>query len=151
MKTSLFATVTLALALSTSAHASWYQTFCSNAEGTTKSGNGHNSNYVQLTKREWTNKGLIETIIRDEEGNLFAEQVGEPVTLVSEKKQTCRKPGEGGVWSSHNVSAGKYKIVHREGKLFDKDIVGVSKDLKSVEVELICQADMNGLIMCPKK
>lgn len=140
-----------ALTFATSAHASWYQTWCSNAEGTTRTGNGHNSNFTQLTKREYTNRGPVETIIRDEQGELFAEQVGEPKTIVSEQKQTCRKPGEGGVWSSHVVTAGKYKIVHRDGKLFDKDIVGVSKDLRSVEVELICQADMNGLIMCPKK
>lgn len=137
--------------LSTSAHASWYQTWCSNAEGTTKTGNGHNHNFTQITKREWTNNGPVETIIRDKKGELYAEQVGEPKTIVSEQKQNCRKPGEGGVWSSHVVTAGKYKIVHRDGKLFNKDIVGVSSDLKSVEVEMICQNDMNGLIMCPNK
>lgn len=139
------------LALSTSAHASWYQTWCSNAEGTTKTGNGHNYNFVSLTSRTWTGGGPIDSIIKDEKHELYAEQVGEPKTIVSEQKQNCRKPGEGGVWSSHVVTAGKYKIVHRDGKLFDKDIVGVSTDLKSVEVEMICQNDMNGLIMCPQK
>jgi hypothetical protein len=145
------ATVTLALVISTSAQASWYQTFCSNAEGTTRTANGHNQNFTQLTKREWTNRGPVETIIRDEENKLRVEQVGEQKSIVNEQKQSCRKPGMGGVWNSHNVSAGKYKITNDDGSLFDKDIVGVSEDLKSVEVEFICQADMNGLIMCPSK
>ncbi len=152
MKAPVIALSLTLLALSSSAQASWYQHFCSNAEGTTRSANGHNQNYLQLTKREWTDKGRVETVITDTEHKLRVLPVGEAKVVVSEQKGSCdRANGNTGFWSSRSVTAGSYEISHADGVLFDENIVGVSKDRKTVKVELICERAMNGLMPCPAK
>ncbi|RYZ82323.1 MAG: hypothetical protein EOP04_22260, partial [Proteobacteria bacterium] len=47
------------LLFSSSAHASWLQEYCSNAEGTVKLASGHDKNYVELTSKTYGVYGMI--------------------------------------------------------------------------------------------
>lgn len=148
MKVSILALALMTL--TTAAQASWYQGYCSNAEGTVKSANGHNANYTQLTKREWNGGNKTETVIRDQEGTLTVVTMGEVIKEADESHTSCSKGGMG-VWNGRTVTVSKVKITRGDGSLFDKNIVGVSRDLKSVETELLCEQSMNSMMPCESK
>jgi hypothetical protein len=145
----LFNALTLML-VTTAAEASYFQVNCSNADGSISSGSGHSQNYVQLTKYSYDNNGPKKELVRFERGQLHQQSTLKSVKLVSEQKQACHKTGEGGFSSSRVVSASVVTFVNADGSLFDAEIMGVSKDRKTVKAELICETNVNNMIFCPK-
>lgn len=150
MKTSILLNVIALMAVTTAAHASYFQVNCSNADGSIMTGSGHSDNYVQLTKYTSTDKGPKKEAIRFERGTVHQQDTIKSVSLVDESFQSCRKPGEPGFASHRSVSASTVTFVNAEGSLFDADIMGVSKDRKTVKADLICEHNMNSMILCPK-
>jgi hypothetical protein len=147
MKTSLFALVTL-MSLTTAAQASWYQEFCSNAEGTIKTANGHNENYQRLTKRVWENGRVTDTVVEAE--HLVPKAEGQSWEILKQEKRHCGPGQKYGFYSSRHVYAKSEMLVNADGSPFEKNIVGVSADQKSVHAMLICEMNMNSEMPCEK-
>jgi len=138
------------MSLSNAAQASWYQGFCSNAEGTIKTANGHSANFIQLTKRAWIGGKMTETVIRDEERGIRVSEA-KKTEILNKSEESCDSNGGSGIFENRTVYFSQAKLVNQDGSLFDKNIVGVSQDLKSVDAILLCETNINGLTMCPKK
>jgi hypothetical protein len=150
MKTSIVLNIIALMSLTTAAQASYFQVNCSNADGSIMTGSGHSENFVQLTKYTHDDNGPKKIIIRFEDGKVFHQDTIKSVSLIDESKQVCRKPGEGGFASRHSVSASIVTFVNADGSLFDEEIMGVSQDRKTVKAELLCETNMNAMILCPK-
>ena len=100
-----FLMMTATLLTMQSAHASWYQGYCSNADGSVKTASGHNDNFTVVTVRTYKNDGtIVEKKIRDTEGALI-EEVQQTSTISSESQQRCVKPNESGWASSSDMSS----------------------------------------------
>ncbi len=143
-------TVLTLMSLTTAAHASWFQEYCSDAEGTVRRGSGHDENFLQITQRVWGEDGKKDTILRDENGALTYNEKSNKV-VEKEYHENCRPGEEIGFATSREVNLVQLEIQNSDGRLFDKDIVGVSKDLKTVNATLICERNYGGEMLCPKK
>jgi|GEM_PF-6516048 len=150
MKTSIVLNIIALMSLTTAAQASYFQINCSNADGTIMTGSGHGHNFVQLTKYSSDQNGSKQETIRFERGTVQKQDTLKTVKLLEESKQSCRKPGEGGYASHHAVSASVVTFMNADGSLFDGNVMGVSKDRKTVKAELICETNVNNIILCPK-
>jgi len=130
----------LLLAISFSSYGSFYQQKCSNADGSVKSANGHVKNNIVLTEAYF---GSDYRTAEVEYGvNDLSVEVLEEVEL--EYLSSCA----GGMFSSKKVTYKKVAYTNPDGSLFSDKTVGVSKDLKSVNANLICEMNMNGRGAC---
>lgn len=148
MKTLLMITA-LTLVSTSFAQASWYQTFCSDAEATTRTADGHNDNFVEITERKWDNDGPKENRIRFENGEVTANELSEQ-RISHEENRACGDGQEYGWYSASTVTVKKVSITKEDGSLFSENTLGVSKDLKSVDVVLVCKADVTSEMPCKK-
>ena len=134
-----------------SAQASWFQEYCTSADGTTKMAQGHDENYIQLTERsydqDWNKK---EKIVRDENGTLNYSNVSEQ-ELEKEFQSGCREGGGGtGLSSWRQVYYRKVQITKADNSMFSQDTVGVSSDLTTVTASMICENLGSSEVICEK-
>lgn len=135
------------IALSSQASASWYQEYCSNGEGTTRVSSGHNDNTTTLTVRVWSNSGLSESTLDLSTAENIDMQVTNEKELSKESTQSCGTSGHG-MWSGRTVNYRRVTFTKTDGGLFPKGTVGISKDRKSVQADLICEIQMNSETLC---
>ena len=132
-------------AIGFSANASYYQSFCSNGEGTVKIAEGHNTDFKRLTERKWNGDGTYtDTLV---EGGMRHEFTDDK-EMHSETKTSCGDGDEYGLAFWVMTIARKVTIVREDGSLFSKDTIGVSEDLKSVHAYVICQEEGNSDYLC---
>ena len=130
----------LLLAISFSSYGSFYQQDCSNADGSVTSANGHVKNNIVLTEAYF---GSDYRTAKVEYGvNDLDVKVVEEVEISN--TSSCR----GGMFSSKKITYKKVSYTNPDGSLFSDKTLGVSKDLKSVEANLICEMNMNGRGAC---
>ena len=124
------------------AHASYFQTTCSNATGAIKYSSGHDDNsFVVITEEgagTWSSVNLI--IERDE------------IMEVSEEKGMSCPPGGGksGYAWGRITSLVDLKVSRRGGSAFPTDalIPGLSEDGKTIEATLLCEDYHDGEVLC---
>lgn len=124
------------------AHASFYQQKCSSADGLATSANGHVKNEVVLSEAFYGQDVMIQKVVyspRDIEIKTLKE-------IVLESTNDCAN----GMFSSKKITYKKVAFQKADGSLFSDKTVGVSKDLKSVSADLICEMKMNGRGACSK-
>lgn len=128
------------------AEASWFQEYCSNGEATVQVAQGHNVNETKVTKR-----------VVKKDGTLASKTIVVPEATVSEVESkdlentsTTDCKADWGFVSWRNIRYKKIKIEQADGSLFAKDIIGVSKDRRSVEASVICEENGNSETMCPE-
>ena len=141
---SLFAAV---VALSSEASASWYQEYCSNGEGTVKLSTGHNDNIATGTIRDWSGGNLVVQTLDLSDRDTYVMTVTQEKELSKQSGRSCGSGGEG-VWSSRTVNYRRVAFKKADGSLFPANTVGVSRDQKSIQADLICEMEMSGMMPC---
>lgn len=131
-----------------SANASFVQENCSNAEATTRYSQGHDQNNSHLTLRFYVKNKEVNAPLKHEDGELKVTKNSEAL-LVTEVKNTCKPGDTDGVESARVVHHRNVTLQKADGSDFDKRIVGVSSDLKSVTADMICEEYSDGLVPCP--
>ena len=139
-------TLAIAFLFSVSANASFYQISCSNADGTTTSANGHVENFLKVTKFTYQGNEAVKEII--DLDKIDTVEVAYSNDQLIERKTTDGCPASWISWQETRVVS--ISITNKDGSLFDKGIVGVSQDLKSINTHLICQEDGNSMVFCPQ-
>jgi hypothetical protein len=148
MKTKLMILTAMILTSASTAQASWYQDYCSNAESTVRLAHGHNDFFVEVTERNYDGKQVREQRIRE---GLEYSILGDEIKVSESSQQHCN-PGEEMGWTSwQKVNAMKVRITRKDGELFSEKVVGVTSDRKAVEAFVICQNDGNSMMMCPRE
>lgn len=148
MKTLLMITA-LTLVTTSFAEASWYQDFCSDAEATTRTANGHNENFVEVTERKWNNDGPQENRIRFEKGEVMVNEL-DVQQISKEEKKACGEGQEYGWYAASTVTVKKVSLTKEDGSLFSEDTIGVSEDRKSVSAVFVCKSDVTSEMPCKK-
>jgi len=136
------------LFITTQAQASFFQTYCSNAEATVQTAGGHLKSGITLTHRDYTDEGKVDTKVEDTTHNLTLTSEDGPV-IESRNTNSCEGSNEThGIASWHKTYVEKVTITKRDDTLFDKRILGVSQDQKSVTAALICEEFGNSQVFC---
>lgn len=130
--------------VSSNAQASWFQDYCSNAEGTVRIAQGHNENEIKVTASKILKDGTVQrqpVILED----AFVTPI-EVKELETESNQTCTSQWGSSTW--RNLRYQIIRIERPEGPVFSQDIIGVSADGRSIEAKVICEEKGNSEIFC---
>jgi hypothetical protein len=144
------ALILLACLLTPLAHASSRDTTCGNADGSVRlEGPGMRESYVMITEKNWDTGET--TQIRDDwnsEAPLFQVARGEETILRQEgnKAPVCHNGLKGG-WS-RTIAYKQIRITKTDGSDFSRNTLGVSRDLKAVEADLVCETVTSWLAPC---
>jgi len=128
------------------AQASFFQTSCSNADATVKTGVGHRFNGVMLISYtengvtvpvEFINEDIVVTILENTE-------------LRRLDRTTCVPGQSGGGGISKDVWSHQRVILSRaDQQAFADNILVSSDDRKSIETDFICHEAFNSRTSCP--
>ncbi len=140
-------TIVLFSFASLQAQASFYQVYCSNAEGTVQTTNGHIQNTLTVTKRVWGDQGSVDTQIDLSNDENVEYNFSETNSLVNENKGGCEENPEANFVSWTRVETQKIVISRTDGKAFDADILGLTEN-NTIEAYLICQEEGNSQVIC---
>lgn len=138
--------ITIAALFSFAGSASFFQESCSNAEGTVKFTSGHVSNKVVLTEREYNSGKVTENEIELSLYDLKVE-FGKEVIIDSTSSKNCSESG-GGVAQWQSITAKKLTIKYSDGTPFSENVLGTSKDRRTVSAYVICDNSGNSMILC---
>ncbi len=138
--------IPLTLCISLSAHASYFQTYCTDAETTTRWASGHSENFVSVTSRKWlegerierqlifsSNEVLVETASKQEVDNQF--------------ERFCKEGQDWGYATWNKKTLVKSKISLTNGEAFEDNVVNVNDEGK-IEGYFFCEEKGNSRIMC---
>lgn len=141
--------LTLALLTPTFASASSMDEACSSATGSVKTTGGHRDHTTTLLKREYTDKGIVETPVTYSfnEGNLDEIRVEtlSSAEINREEKRGCRD-GMGSFYGK-TTSVRKIRVTKADGSKFSDDFLDVKND-GSVETYLVCELVVTSLMPC---
>lgn len=144
MKALIIATV---LVTTLSANASFFQNYCSNAQGTTTTADGHAEFYTKVTSRTWDNGNQIDKVIELDLDKVDLSTFDE-VKISEQISKYCEPGSSSGYVSWEYVITKKVILTNRDGSLFSKDIVGVSDDQKTISTMVICTEEGNSRTDC---
>jgi len=138
----------------TTAHASFYQDYCSNAEGSTKTSEGHVSNNISVTERSYNQATgqIINNVV--ELGDQKAKVTVEENMTISEldESEGCDTTNpSSGFYSVTTTSIERVTITKLDGSKFSKNTLGVSDNLMAVETTLICEKQISSEAYCESK
>ena len=134
-----------ALLAASQAQASWFQTYCSTADGTLAQATGHSEWYFNATQRTWDTTGRVDTKLALEGVDTVssAEQ-----TLVQESGTSCQPGDEYGVGTWRSVTYAKVRVTKTDGSLFPENVVGVTDDRTAIEASWLCETNGNSMMPC---
>ncbi len=139
--------MTAILAVSFSAHASFYQKYCSNAEGTIKLSNGHMDNAVILTERAYGNAGVNTQEIEYKLGSLIIDRSDE-TEIENTTRTTCQPGSTGGMVSWNKITTNKVVIKNADGSMFPDTTIGIDGTRMAVKATVICEFSGNSRTSC---
>ncbi|MBC7532745.1 MAG: hypothetical protein H7318_14315 [Oligoflexus sp.] len=135
------------LLVSSAASASQSQEFCSNAEGT-----------IEIATRGFTMKTVTATQrIPGQDGSFKTREVLLTDAIVSilaakpienDYRKECFPGQMEGIGYGRNVQYKKIKIQRPEGAAFVRDIIGLSPDKKTLEVNMLCEEKLKAETLC---
>lgn len=117
------------------ANASYYQSVCTSADGYTKIANGHSKNFVKLTEYTYGSVYSVDTI----DYKRSDLDIKELKNMELDSKTICNRY----LYSKKTITYKKLSITKKDGSLFPSSTIGVSKDLKSVEADMLCEFNLN--------
>ena len=139
--------IPLVLLFSLYAHSSFFQNYCSDAEGTTTTADGHNNNYVRVTERYYSQGTVMDTTVTLERQEITLESTDIKVIHEEEDFQ-CFEGENFGFGSTDEIVAKKIDIFMTDGSSFHPDTIGISEDGKKVSAFVICDQHFSGSIIC---
>lgn len=139
----------IATIASFSSQASFFATNCSNATGSVTSSGGHIPSSLVVTKVEYVQNKRVETKINLNYSDVEVSNELESV-IAEESNQVCSENSNRGYSTWKTISSKKIILANKDGSEFNKNILGVSIDLKTVEAFLICKLEGNSQILCRK-
>lgn len=135
-----------AMTFSFSSHASYFQTDCQNSDGTILSAGGHGDNFIKVA--QYNSSGKITKIVELDLIEKVDYEYLDTKELSKMENGGCSIGQEIGFWEWETTYSAKMVITNRDGSLFDKYLAGVSKDLKSIESDVICESKGNSMVLC---
>lgn len=136
----------ISIFLSVSANASFFQTYCSNAEGTVKWSQGHNDNTLVITKRSWEGGNLSEETLTVPQWEI-TYKVNEEKDILSEASSNCPADSDWGVAKWRTVKWQAVELKRQDGSPFHSDVVGVNSQ-GAINTILICEEKGNSQSYC---
>lgn len=127
------------------AQASWFQSYCTSADGTLTQASGHNELYFHATQRTWDTSGRVDVKLPLEGVQTVASDV---TTLIQETTDSCKPGDQYGVASWHNVTFSRVRITNDDGSLFPENVVGATSDRTAIETTWLCEHKGNSLGPC---
>ena len=136
----------IALAI-TPAMASSFYVKCSSADQNTSWETGHFQNTLTVTARVYPKEGprlyqKIEMDLRDMNMDRDSE------TIYEERLGGCQEGQSHAFWAHRSMEFVKVTITRRDGGIFENDILGMSKDRKSIKAEVLCEREISNQIRC---
>ena len=129
------------------AQASYFQTYCSNGEGTVKTAMGHDPSFIKFTEKSYNDQG--ETIVIREYSrqdlNLNTENI---IKIDNTYTTTCAPGSTSGYGEWTKVDSRKMTFTMVDGSAFPKNTMGLSKDGLSVVATVICEEYGNSRASC---
>lgn len=137
------------LVLGSNASASWFQENCSNAQGTVKTASGHNDNSITLTESTFTADGREISKKIDVDLSSVVQVASSEKELFSKVQSgKCQSGDSSTFYGSQKVTYQRLVLRQVDDRLFSKNIVGVSKDRKTVTAHLICDRQVANEMPC---
>ncbi len=133
--------------LAQTAVASYFQINCSTADQRAAFNTGHSENVLRLVTVQSTNEGPKKEIIELSTENIDAREA-EVVLLQKSESTTCKPGDQAGVAQTLSLNFQKTVFKRFDGKNFPAGSPGISADGKTLELDLLCHSDYNGLVLC---
>lgn len=136
--------------------ASWYQKKCSDPTGSLTYSTGHSEEVLRAKKLD----GMVIMIYPPpEEAYKFVEidlkavdiHLEDSKDLREESYIQCDMASDLGTFFGTQITYERVRITKTDGSEFESGFKNLSKDNKALEADLICQMDINGMGVCPKK
>ncbi|HXH32751.1 MAG TPA: hypothetical protein VNJ01_18270 [Bacteriovoracaceae bacterium] len=131
----------------TSAHASFFQTNCSNPDATVVYLTGQVANKLLVTFKEVNGTGAV-SFVKKELTN-FDFKVLKTKNIENVSESTCgTSNATHGVISARDLEFKRVFITSRTGRSLPKNIVGLSADGTSLTVDYLCETNRNAQVLC---
>jgi hypothetical protein len=142
MKTLLVLSITLSSFI---AHASFYQSKCSDAFTNVITANGHVANYTKIKERV---EGSNETVYTEYKSGELLKEVVKVTKIERISNVRCAPGSTAGMASWKNTNTSKMIIKKADGTAFPENTLGLSRDGLSIETTLICVLEGNSRSSC---
>jgi hypothetical protein len=139
--------LSIILAASFSANASFFQENCSNAAATVKMNKGHVQNGVILTERAYGNMGTKNQEIEYKFNTVVVEQ-SEELEISNDSTTSCAPGSTGGMVSWNKITTKNIVIKKADGSLFPDTTAGINFDRSEVTATVICELNGNSRTSC---
>lgn len=141
-----FIIITSIFLFSIKAQASFFQTNCSNADATIRTGSGHRYNGVTISTQEADGSIRPVEFSNDE----ILVQVIENSELRRVEVTSC-VPGEsgGGAMSQDVWTYQRVQLRRADSQTFDENTIGVSEDRRHIDTDFICHDALTSRTWCP--
>lgn len=136
----------LAFSISTPSFASFFQTNCSNAEGTTRWTQGHVENTLFLTKRSWEGGVRSEEVVKIPQWEIEYNAINEH-EIHKEASSNCPANADWGIAKWRTLTWVQVELKRVNGIPFNTDFVGVNSE-GSIQTYLICEQVGNSQTYC---
>lgn len=131
--------------ISCDAHASWFQNYCSNPEGTVRTASGHGENFTRLTERTWGSNGPIDKVVEIDGLEMTVVTESE---LSNETRTICKTGDKSGVIEWKTLTFQKVQFKKADGSQLPENLVGRTNDGLAVEASLLCETNGNSRTIC---
>lgn len=132
------------LFVSSAAQASWYQEYCSTADGSTRIAHGHNENEITVTQYTYAKDGTstkASLVLADSQFDFSDTKI-----LEETANTNCKTAWGFSTWK--NVRYHKVKITKADGTAFPAGIVGLTSDGLSIQASVLCEENGNSEAFC---
>jgi hypothetical protein len=127
------------------AKASYYQTDCSNADQSIKTGEGHRYDGVAVTVSQDNGR---RSIVEFENEEIILTTLS-TIDLRKEESTTCTTGSRSGSISREIWTYKQVKLSRKDNAEFSENTLGVSVDRKSIITDFICHHALSSRTWCP--
>jgi hypothetical protein len=138
--------ITLTIFLSSViAHASYYQSYCSDAFSNVKIADGHSANSIKIKEKI---ENSPKERYRDYKRGELTKEIIKDTDIEKISDINCTPGASAGFTTWKNTKVSKILLKNANGSKFPKETVGVSKDGISIETTVICVLEGSSRSSC---